>query len=1101
MPNIIGEGFRDFVVDQITRRERQYGLATRTNQNIAYQNSKTGWVCMASGVNVADVNFFKGSSYQGLNVGDNTLAKQYVLFNGTYNSFNQQTTTNADKIRTGINRANQKEGINRDGSILNEGAYGLGGLEFGLRPMPGISSVSITSGPRGSLRFAEVKIKAWNRAQFEALDALYMRIGYTVLIEFGHSNFYYNNGTYEENNPWTLTDSFLDGVNNLGSIKNEADTVEVVRAGKALGQYDVLAMIRHLREKSNGNYDALYGKVVNFNWSYQKDGSYDITVKVVSMGDVIEALKLNTMSTPRSLASGSTAQEGEAQAIENPTSAQLIESYSSKHDIGKMLNEVRLSIDQNGTDSPGYIRYVKYGVSKDSTGRTLVDAFRLGVIGSFPRYYIRLGSFLQWYQVAKMIVVRDDQPLLSIDYDTDSNLVYFAEGQRSTDPTICILSLEYPLIDGTKRVYAPGMEKYAENIKQGYGKIMNTYMNFEYLLTTLDAVQDSEGNVVLVDFLEKILSGICEATGNVNKLSVAIDEEENIIRIIDEVKLPGRDELIAKLNKGKAPKLALFTMYGFRTEGNGSGANRGSFIKDFNIQTGFSKETAAMIAIGAQANAQVVGEDATAFSAWSRGLVDRIEPSKLDKAVSPATGSYDETFKTDLANYNKYLSEISNGNGTGAPTFNTNQISTWASFQRTYLQYKIGENARSKDVASNTIGFLPINLSLTMEGLSGMKVYQKFAVDSAFLPANYPTALEFIVKSIAHSIEGNQWTTTIESLVVPNSIPKTGEMGYLREVPSANGAQTGTGGGAAPPPTNQEQIIGTVPARGNDSQAAVNAIIAAANHVFGVPLSPETRSRCARYTYNLAKSYVEALANNITKSRGASEPAGGNANDASYRAALTKLGYSGTKIGNFKGSDLDAELRKSQFNIGDVIIYYRGSEKFHTQIYHKGYISKGSNWACDQKNNFGANFVYRRTHSNAIFEFWVFKAPSSVPQTTATNPQTVPKTTSGLTAAQAAQKIKEFGEDTLIKTNKPKVQLTVSQLDTENWPDYRVGSIFQTYQTKGAIARVDLEGGDLTSTIKPLGNDYVQFPLDVSGDTDAIVVKIKVTDIDTITKE
>lgn len=814
MPNIIGEGFRKYVVDQIRRRELQYGAANKSSENIAYQNGKTGWVAMASGVDVETINFFNGSSYQGQNVGGNNLAKQYVLFNGTY------------KEQAGKDRSNQKGGISLSEQVFPNNAYGMGGnlASYGLRPMAGITSVSITSGPRGSLRFADVKIKAWNRAQFEAIDALYMRLGFTVLLEFGHSNFFYNGGTYEENNPYTFIDSFLDGTNKVANVPG-------VAVGKKLGQYDVLSAIRHLREMSNGNYDAVYAKVCNFNWSFQKDGSFDISVKLVSMGDVIEALKVNVMTTPKTLASDTTTQQGEeGTVVEEPTSAQIIESYADKHDIGRMLNQVRVNLDSEGSgDGAAFIRYKAYGVSKDSTGRNLIDAFKQTPNGSNDKYYLRLGSFLQWYEIAKMVAVKDDKPLLSLDYDTDTNLVFFAEGQRSTDPTICVLSLEYPLTDGTKRVYAPGMEKYAEDVKQGYGKIMNVYLNFEFILTTIDSVKDDEGNVVLIDFLEKILSGICEATGNINKLSVAIDEEENIIRIIDEVKLPNRDELLAKITKNASPTLALFTMYGFRTEGTERGATRGSFIKDFSVQTSFSKETAAMITIGAQADGRVVGEDATAFSAWSKGLIDRIEPSKIDKAVSKEPESFDKTFADDLVKYNQFLQDISSGTGVTAPTYNVDDIAAWSSFQKTYLQYKIGENAKNKNVASNTIGFLPINLSLTMEGLSGMKVYQKFAVDSAFLPANYPTALEFIVKSIAHTIDSNGWITTIESLVVPNSIPKTGEMGYLREVPGTDQPRTsttgGTGSGAVPATWTNGLPCGAVKKEQKDMRVVINQVI------------------------------------------------------------------------------------------------------------------------------------------------------------------------------------------------------------------------------------------------------------------------------------
>jgi hypothetical protein len=56
---------------------------------------------------------------------------------------------------------------------------------------------------------------------------------------------------------------------------------------------------------------------------------------------------------------------------------------------------------------------------------------------------------------------------------------------------------------------------------------------------------------------------------------------------------------------------------------------------------------------------------------------------------------------------------------------------------------------------------------MTIDGLSGMKVYQKYLIDTTFLPSNYPEALEFLIKGITHTISNNEWTTTLESLAIP----------------------------------------------------------------------------------------------------------------------------------------------------------------------------------------------------------------------------------------------------------------------------------------------------------------------------------------------
>ena len=46
---------------------------------------------------------------------------------------------------------------------------------------------------------------------------------------------------------------------------------------------------------------------------------------------------------------------------------------------------------------------------------------------------------------------------------------------------------------------------------------------------------------------------------------------------------------------------------------------------------------------------------------------------------------------------------------------------------------------------SSVIGFIPIELSLEIEGISGLKIYNELRIDTKFLPKTYPDIMEFIV--------------------------------------------------------------------------------------------------------------------------------------------------------------------------------------------------------------------------------------------------------------------------------------------------------------------------------------------------------------------
>ena len=40
-------------------------------------------------------------------------------------------------------------------------------------------------------------------------------------------------------------------------------------------------------------------------------------------------------------------------------------------------------------------------------------------------------------------------------------------------------------------------------------------------------------------------------------------------------------------------------------------------------------------------------------------------------------------------------------------------------------------------VAAGSIGFIPFNMSFTMDGISGIKIYNELSLDTNFLPAGY----------------------------------------------------------------------------------------------------------------------------------------------------------------------------------------------------------------------------------------------------------------------------------------------------------------------------------------------------------------------------
>jgi hypothetical protein len=109
-------------------------------------------------------------NYQGLQ--DNELSRKYILQGGLLNNLTNEKTYS---LRSGIGP---------------DGAYGIGGTDFGLTPMPGITNISIkTGGKLGTLKETTIDFVCHNMEQLNIMEALYMKLGFGLLVEWGHTNY------------------------------------------------------------------------------------------------------------------------------------------------------------------------------------------------------------------------------------------------------------------------------------------------------------------------------------------------------------------------------------------------------------------------------------------------------------------------------------------------------------------------------------------------------------------------------------------------------------------------------------------------------------------------------------------------------------------------------------------------------------------------------------------------------------------------------------------------------------------------------------------------------------------------------------------------
>jgi len=243
--SIFREPFPNFVQNELDRR--QDGIFTRDFKFLHQLNSRSAWVRMTSGVNYG---------------GNSDLAKKYVMQGGVLNHSTKETKDNGI-----VDVFTQKSGLGDKTKTYSNFSQDGQLNRTGIRPMPGITNVDIkTKGAYGSLQEATVNFVCWDIRQLEELEVLYMRPGYTVLLEFG----------------W-----------NFAKVNNDLPKYDILNKTEGITLNQAFAEIYTLIDQSGGTYDALLGYVKNYNWSARDDGGYDCSTSIISLGEVLESLKCN----------------------------------------------------------------------------------------------------------------------------------------------------------------------------------------------------------------------------------------------------------------------------------------------------------------------------------------------------------------------------------------------------------------------------------------------------------------------------------------------------------------------------------------------------------------------------------------------------------------------------------------------------------------------------------------------------------------------------------------------------------------------------------------------------------------------------------------
>lgn len=316
---MLGEEVNDYIANQFNVRQELYSNTNnRSKSQIQILNNQNAWIKMASGVTLEtdenkNLSPFAKEKLKNIEVPEGSLekykgkllAEKFVLFNGV------------SSLSNNWSGLKNKKGFSTSNFLNSDGSYSKS--DFGYVPMPGITGFDIKALNRGSIKKATIKFKLHSKAQFDIFELLYLRLGYTVLVEFGNNIYANSNSLTTQKIGQTLIE---DKENGFFSDK-------FTQGGSYL---EILKSIERLRETHGGNYGGFLGKITNFEWSIDNLGSYDVTLNLISLGDVIESLKMNISPNKKvsdfiDLVSSETADLGEAVGDLNSDISQMLWVY------------------------------------------------------------------------------------------------------------------------------------------------------------------------------------------------------------------------------------------------------------------------------------------------------------------------------------------------------------------------------------------------------------------------------------------------------------------------------------------------------------------------------------------------------------------------------------------------------------------------------------------------------------------------------------------------------------------------------------------------------------------------------------------------------
>ena len=694
--------------------------------------------------------------------------------------------------------------------------------DFGVRPKAGITDVQVTSlGRFGALRDITVNFKCFSKDQLDTYEKLFMRPGSSVLIEWGHSLYLAEQGDSIKVHPM-----------GPGYQKMFDGTRKTIRS--------VYADIKKLRHRYNYEYDAAFGIVKNFSWSFEGAGpTYSCKIIVGSQGEVIGSIDSN-LPLPNKLATkyrdqgsyspgrgvflstdnqpiqdfenlGTTA-TGYDYNILSDVASQYVPFFDSKNDweISTMLKTFLYQdlYRVYHSNVVSRIRREAFG------GRDYIDDSTIN-LPTFA-YLTPIGGTAEGTLIRTLEGVNAPHLTQALGYTADLlTLIFTEEKEQSVDE---LSDKELEELRANKQIGAYTSYRAMSYLR--YGDLLK-FLNNMTINDGLDRLVEFDTSAVQLTYQNQHINSIDPrmcllpvdvatllkgSTENISfrkgsDYTSVTDIAVNVLSLYEIAEntrgsikdfLDGIHSEISTATGGfldldvfYSEEEALYTIvdrrhfnYPALPEISLLGSN--SILRNFNLSTALSNEVASAMAIslGDTTSRDEISKTVLNFH---KGVSDRNLPTK---EVYPPTIVKDPADGKVSGEYQEAQNKIALVDITMRSLYEYRLFSDSLTNNVVQIFPKyIVENAPKEELGGV---ILPYTLSMTMDGLSGLLIMDSFAISTNILPSSYINKAKVanLVTGIDTKIDRSGWTSNIKSQYY-NIRDKSADIRFKKFTPEA----------------------------------------------------------------------------------------------------------------------------------------------------------------------------------------------------------------------------------------------------------------------------------------------------------------------------